>query len=145
MLASILVAALVGTFMFSTVRMRRRERRRDSIARFADARKAMSVTQGRPAVRVPHVTAHESGDAEHPGVVVRNGSATLLDPMARRHIAESRRSFRRDPEVLARRPTVAMLPRLLTAHDGDGAKPVGSADAPAPPVVSLPAPRSEAS
>ena len=148
MLASILVATLIATLILSTFRVRRREGGRDSITRFADARKAMSVTQGKPALREPKVTPHEltTGSASS-GVVVRSGSATLLDPIARRHVAESRRSFRRDPEVLARRPTVALLPRLLTSRCGTDANPLTQScetDG-KPPVVSLSAPESEAS
>src|SRR5689334_21695027 len=115
MLASILASVLIVILIFSTLGMRRRERRRDSIARFADARKAMSVTQA--AVRTPKVTPQptEPG-AEPPSVVVRSGSATVLDPSARSGFDQPRKSFRSDPEVLARRPTVAMLPTLLAPH-----------------------------
>jgi hypothetical protein len=110
--ASLLVAVLI---LFTTRRMRRRERRRDSIARFADARAAMSVTQGRPAVQNPIVTPQPGeGGAEPANVVVHSGSATLFDPIARRRVDEARRSYRSDPDVLARRPTIAMLPTLPT-------------------------------
>jgi hypothetical protein len=149
MLASIVASVLVVILVFSTRRMRRRERRRDSITRFADARKAMSITQGRPVVRTavtPHPSEPES-EWDPSSVVVRSGSATLFDPMARRRVDEVRKSYRGDPEMLARRPTVAMLPTLLTSHcdadagrlrsasetDGDGS------------TVPLPLPKSEAS
>jgi hypothetical protein len=123
MAASILGSLLVGLLVLSTIRVRRRESRRDSIARFADARKAMSVTQARPAVRAPSVTPQPSEPGlDSASVVVRSGSATLLDPIARRRVAEVRKRFRSDPELLARRPTVAMLPTLVTpngdAHPG---------------------------
>src|SRR5262249_30674503 len=135
-------------------RVRRREGRRDSITRFADARKAMSVSQGKPAVRLPKVTAQEAvPGSEAPNVVVHSGSAPLFDPLARRRIAESRRSFRRDPETLARGPTVALLPTLLSSHGEADVKPLtpaGETDAKdakgaKPPVVSMPVPHSEAS
>jgi hypothetical protein len=148
MLASILASVLVLILIIATLRMRRRERRRDSIARFADARKAMSITQGRPAVRTPGVTPHTAESGSEPAnVVVRSGSSTLLDPIARRRIDQRRKSFRGDPEVLARRPTVAMLPTLLAPFCGADE----SSMTPSPesegktPLVSLPLPKSEAS
>jgi len=148
MLAPILLATLVVVLISSTFVLRRRESRRDSIARFADARKAMSITQGRPSVHLPDVTPHESGNGSEPGqVVVRSGSAMLFDPLARRRISEARRSFRRDPEVLARRPTVALLPTFLGSHCGPGANalaPTDRTDAQSSGVP-LSAPASEAS
>ncbi len=115
MAASILVSMAVGLLVLTTIRMRRRLGHKDSISNFAAARKAMSSTAVRSAVRT-HTVIPEgpAGPVDPSTVVVRNGVATLLDPMARHRIDEVRRRFRTDPETLARRPTVAMLPRLLT-------------------------------
>jgi hypothetical protein len=148
MLASILASVLIVILVFSTLGMRRRERRRDSISRFADARKAMSVAQGRPAVRTSMVTPQPSEPgAEPPSVVVRSGSATLLDPSDRGRLSQPRKSFRSDPEVLARRPTVAMLPTLLTPHcEADVDRVTAACETGvSTTVVSLPVPKSEAS
>jgi hypothetical protein len=151
MAASILASLLVGLLIYSTVRMRHRESRRDSIARFADAREAMSAIHGRTVARTAEVTPHPSDAGDSSNVVVQSGSATLLDPIARRRIDQTRKSYRTDPEVLARRPTVAMLPSLLTPHgeaELRSATPDGGTDAvrdAGTNMVSLPLPRSEAS
>jgi hypothetical protein len=113
MAAAILGSVLVGLLVLTTVRLRRTASRRDSIARFADARKAMSVTQTRPVVAAPTVAPQPCEPGSESGkVVVRHGSATLFDPIARRRVDQVRKSFRRDAETLARRPTVALLPTL---------------------------------
>jgi len=113
MAASILSSVLVGLFVLTTLRFRRRERRRDSIARFADARKAMSVTQARAAVGAPAVAPEPSEPgSETANVVLHSGSAMLFDPTARGRVGHARKSFRGDPEMLARRPTVAFLPTI---------------------------------
>jgi hypothetical protein len=147
MLASILGSVLLAILIVTTRRARRRERRRDSIARFADARKAMSVTQGRPAIR-DVVTPQRSEPGSEPwSVVVQTGSATLFDPIARRRVDQTRKSYRSDPEVLARRPTVAMLPTLLTSKsDVHAGSPAPSHEAEATGSAQpLPLPKSEAS
>jgi hypothetical protein len=147
MVVSILASVLVVLLIFSARRMRRRERRRDSIARFADAREAMSITQGHPAVRtavMPHPSEHDSGP---PSVVVRTGSDVLFDPLSRRRVDEARKSYRGDPEMLARRPTVAMLPTLLASRRESGVSrlsPGVESDADAS-AASMPMPKSEAS
>jgi hypothetical protein len=113
MAASILGSVLVGLLILLALRLRHRESRRDSIARFADARKAMSVTQARPVVSAPTVEPHSSEPgSESVNVVVRNGSTTLFDPLVRRRVDQVRKSYRGDPEMLARRPTVAFLPTV---------------------------------
>ena len=152
MIAAMVAATLTGLLILSTVRMRRREHRRDSVRRFSDARQAMSAIHRMSAVRRSNVPAQASEALPHPSsVVVRDGSATLFDPMARRHVDEVRKSFRRDSEVLARRPTVALLPTLLISRSGVDADANGTSaaaagaddvDAPAAP---LPFRTSEAS
>jgi hypothetical protein len=73
----------------------------------------MSVTQTRPPVGAPSATPQPSEPASESGnVVVRRGSATLFDPIARRRVDQVRKTSRSDPEVLARRPTVALLPTV---------------------------------
>jgi hypothetical protein len=119
MVATMAAAALIGLLIFSTLRMRRRESRRDSVRRFSDARQAMSAIHRMSAVRKSNAKAQSAETmavSESSNVVVRSGSATLFDPIARRHVDEVRKSFRGDSEMLARRPTVAMLPKLLASH-----------------------------
>jgi hypothetical protein len=152
MIAAMVAAALTGLLILSTVTMRRREHRRDSVRRFSDARQAMSAIHRMSAVRRSNVTAQSSDGVQEPSsVVVRDGSATLFDPIARRHVDEVRKSFRRDSEVLARRPTVAMLPTLLTSRsaadagaNGVSAPVAGDNDVDAP-AAPLPFRTSEAS
>ena len=86
---------------------------RDSITMFAAARAAMSTSAARHVVKQESLPqADPAPDAAREArLVIIDGHNPLLDPVARRQL-ESRRHFRSDPEALARRPTVALLPTL---------------------------------